>query len=322
MDCPNCGATAAGPDQRFCAKCGTNLAPAAPPTAYGQAPRITGPLFADDPPPPPPPPPPALPTYAVPSAPQPAYVAPPVAPQQPAAYDDGRGRRRRSIVLLAVAAVFAALIGAGGVVLLFASDDPNDDASAEDRQGDAATRAGDGTSAPTSPAETDVTGTTGTTETTDPAGFRCWDGSAGTRLAQCTPPTGEAGLAWVFPAFDGATCSVGVADQRATEADCSPAVGGEAVRFHYSEWMTRPDLDVYYGRNTIAEIAPPDGRGDLTAVHVESRDPDVGYKVAIYYADPTALWSVTIYAADEAQYGAALDQLEMRPFRQLRGERD
>ena len=30
---------------------------------------------------------------------------------------------------------------------------------------------------------------------------------------------------------------------------------------------------------------------------------------------------MTIYAADEAQYEAAIDQLVMRPFRQLRGER-
>ena len=48
MDCPSCGAPPNRPDQRFCAKCGTNLAPVEPPAAYGQGTRITGPLFADD----------------------------------------------------------------------------------------------------------------------------------------------------------------------------------------------------------------------------------------------------------------------------------
>ena len=41
MDCPSCGAAPNRPDQRFCAKCGTNLAPVEPPAAYGQGTRIT-----------------------------------------------------------------------------------------------------------------------------------------------------------------------------------------------------------------------------------------------------------------------------------------
>ena len=98
-------------------------------------------------------------------------------------------------------------------------------------------------------------------------------------------------------------------------------MGGSAVRFHYSEWRTRQALETYYGGNTVAGIGSPGGRTDLTAVQVVSRDSSVGYKVAIYYADPSALWSVTIYAADEAEYQAALDQLVVRPFKELRGAR-
>ena len=141
-----------------------------------------------------------------------------------------------------------------------------------------------------------------------------------TRLASCTPPFGAAGMAWVFPSSTGGTCSTDAGAQRASEAECAPVVGDDTVRFHYSEWRSRSALETYYGGNTVASIGSPGGRDDLTAVQVVSRDSSVGYKVAIYYADASALWSVTIYAADEAQYQAAVDQLVMRPFRRLRGE--
>ncbi|WP_183099543.1 hypothetical protein [Nocardioides pelophilus] len=345
MDCPSCSAPAAGPDQRFCATCGTRLAPATdpapdaappgtppdtpsgtapgtvaavqPPPAFGQPPRITGPLFADDvrpppPPLPPPPPPPPPPPYA---PPPPASIQPAFAP---APYDEERrGRRRTSIVLLLAAAVVAALIGAGGVVLLFGGDD--------DRTSDTATDRGDRDRVATDAAGTPTTVATETTDeavTDEPATFRCWNGGAPVmRLATCPPPSGADGMAWVFPSSTGGTCTSDAGVQRASEVDCAPVVGGGAVRFHYSEWRTRAALETYYGSNTVAGIASPGGRDDLTAAQVESRDPDVGYKVAIYFSDPAGLWSVTIYAADEAQYQAALAELEVRPFRQLRGKR-
>ena len=210
------------------------------------------------------------------------------------------------------------MVGAGGAVLLFADDDDSpSDTSVRDR----------GTGAEADPT-TDVEPSGATdpspteTETTEPATFRCWDGGPPVaRPADCTPPSGAAGMAWVFPSSTGATCSTDTGAQRASEAECAPAVGDTAVRFHYSEWRSRAALETYYGGNTVAGIAAPDGRADLTAVQVVSRDSSVGYKVAIYYADPSALWAVTIYAADESQYLAAVDQLVVRPFPQLRGER-
>ena len=152
--------------------------------------------------------------------------------------------------------------------------------------------------------------------------FRCWNGGvAVTRLETCPPPTGANGLAWVFPSATDSTCVVEPGAQRATEAECAPVVGGVAVRFHYSEWRARPALETYYSGNTVEALGAPGGRADVTAVRVVSRDSSVGYKVALYYTDPMALWSVTIYALDEAEYLAAVDQLVMRPFRQLRGKR-
>jgi hypothetical protein len=325
MDCPNCSTPRDRPDQRFCAKCGTNLAPAEPPTAYGQGTRITGPLFADDLPPPPA----APPTFALPATPQPGYPpvppppsGPPPSSPPPIAYEAERnGRRRTPVVLLAVAALFAAAIGAGGVVLLFGGDDDSpSDASAEDRANGTRDRDGTTDAGPSTPASETPTATE--TETKEPPTFLCWDGGAAvSRLADCAPPAGAAGLAWVFPSSTGATCSTDAGAQRASEADCAPTVGGDTVRFHYSEWRSREALETYYGGNTVAAIGAPGGRADLVAMQVVSRDSSVGYKVAIYYADPTALWSVTVYASDETQYQSAIDQLVMRPFNQLRGER-
>lgn len=36
--------------------------------------------------------------------------------------------------------------------------------------------------------------------------YSCWDGSAATDLAQCSAPSGEAGLRWVFPGLADARC--------------------------------------------------------------------------------------------------------------------
>ncbi len=332
MNCSHCGTPSVRAEQRFCAGCGSDLAAATqpgvePPPAYHPPARVTGPLFADDPStrsaPGGPLPPPPVPAYAAMPPQQPA-----AAPQPPLpAYDDGRrDRRRTSVLLLVVAALVAALIGAAGVVLLFGNDDDDraSDTSAEDR-GDKI----DATTEATTDATTDDGGATTATatatdsENAEPASFRCWHGGPlVTRPVDCAPPTGQAGLAWVFPSSDESTCSPSVAVQRAAEVDCSPLVDGDPVRFHYSEWRSREALENYYGGNTVATIASPGGRGDLTAARVASRASDVGYKVAVYYADSTALWSVTIYAADEAQYLAAVGLLEARPFGQLRGERE
>lgn len=309
-DCPNCGTTPVRDGQRFCAGCGSELPSGAedtvaavePPPAYGQPPRVSGPLFADNFPPPPPPVPAPF------AAPFPTPVAAP-----PPAYPTSENRRRRTpIALLVIAALVAAAIGAGGVVLLLGDADDTKDSSAEDRRADAA---------PPSPASSaPATAATTSPETSAAERFRCWDGATVTRLAACSLPTGAAGLAWVFPSADDESCSIDAGIRRVAEAECAPLVEGAAVRFHYSEWRSRAEMEAYYGENEIASVGGPPGHEDLTAVQVISRDSSVDYKVAIYYTDPSAPWSVTIYAADEAQYFAAVGLLEALPFQRLRGE--
>lgn len=317
MDCPSCGAAAARPDQQYCARCGTNLAPVEPPAAYDQGTRISGPLFADDVPPPPPaapPPPPPPPAYPTPPAYAPQPANQPVY-QQPPATAPPRRPVRPSVVLLAGAAVVAALIGAGGVVLLLGGDDDPTEAREPSRTVDAAATADADPSPPTSTEP-------GTAVTSEPPEFRCWNGDGPVeRLADCSLPTGPDGLAWVFPSVLHDGCSVRTGAARATEADCIEDIEGADVRFHYSEWRSRAALEDYYGRNEIERVGPLAGNPDLTVVEVVSRDPAVDYKVAIYYEDPSALWSVTIYAADQATFFYAEGEVEARRLRQIRGER-
>ncbi|PWN01113.1 hypothetical protein DJ010_19875 [Nocardioides silvaticus] len=309
MDCPSCGAAAARPDQHYCARCGTTLAPVEPPTAYDRGTRISGPLFADDFPPPPPPPPP--------TAPPPTQPTPEPPPASPPPVERDRSRPMRpSIVLLVAAAVVAALIGAGGVMLLLGGDD-DEPTEAKERS-----RAGAGTAtddAPTSPANTEPSNTGATKE---PPQFRCWNGDGPVnRLADCPLPSGPDGMAWVFPSVLDDGCSVRAGAARATEADCIELVEGSEVRFHYSEWRSRAALEAYYGRNETGAVGTLAGNPDLTVVEVISRDPAVDYKVAIYYEDPSTLWSVTVYAADQAQFFYAEGKVEARRLKQIRGER-
>ena len=350
MECPSCGTEAAPTGQRFCSKCGANLAPAVPPTAYGQGSRITGPLFADDAPDARPAPPampaPAPPTFAAPRSPQPSpqpgysplppgqtpaappafgqppfgqppFGQPPFGQPPPAGYDDNRRRRRRtSIVLLAAAAVVAALIGAGGVVLVFGGDDDPTGTSADDRAGD-----GDRTGAGTDPSA--PTGA-------EPDGDRD-SRAAGLPVLERRARRDPARQ--LHTALRRRRDGVGLPllDRgHLRDRGRRPAGVGGGVRAGHRRRPgplplqrvavadgTRVLLRRQHGRGLEA----PDGRDDLTAVRVSSRASSVGYKVAIYYADASALWSVTIYAADESQYLAAVDQLAARPFRQLRGKR-
>jgi hypothetical protein len=229
-------------------------------------------------------------------------------------------------VLVAVLALFAALLGAGGVFLLLGDDEPGttaqDEGTADDviegqGRGDATT----GPEAETGEATTPADDPTEPAPTEAVAGFTCWDGTKVAKPSRCRVPTGQDGLAWVFPTSDDPGCTPRTGAARVTEADCYPDVAGRSVWFHYSEWRSPAAMTDYYQGQALATLGPPNGRTDLTAYLVESRQSDIGHKVAIMYVDPTAVWSVTIYAADEQQYAGALARLDMRPFRQLRGKR-
>ncbi|WP_183097794.1 hypothetical protein [Nocardioides pelophilus] len=290
----------------------------APPAYHPPAPT-SGPIFTDDAPtersaPTSTP----LPSYA---GPPPVAPAPPIPPAELPVAQSQPAPRRGTVLVLVIAAVLAALIGAVGVVFVLGGekDEGADDTAADDRPVDPGDRP--------DAAEASDAGATASAPAADPTTavprtFRCWDGGAAvTELASCARPTGVDGMAWVFPSSAGSGCYSGVGVRRPTEVDCAPTIGGAAVRFHYSEWRTRGALERYYGGITLAPIAAPDGRTDLEALQVVSRDSDVGYKVAIYHAAPTGLWSVTIYATDRAQYDAALRELQVRPIAQLRGKR-
>lgn len=229
------------------------------------------------------------------------------------------------IVALVVAGLLAAVLGAVGVVLLLGEDDPGSDrVSARDDSADAradtdadeADEAEDSQEPPTADEPTDPP----TSQQAAPVpAFRCWDGTEVVRRRACPEPTGPAGMAWAFPSSSDNSCITTSSARRPTEVDCNPLVDGVPVRVHYSEWSSRIAMESYYGNLAVEPAPAPGGRGDITAMHVYSRDSDVGFKVALYFSDPSTRWSVTIYAADESAYLRALSQVDIRASRQLRG---
>ncbi len=241
----------------------------------------------------------------------PALTGLPPAPSPPRE-GEPRTRGRWWFVL---AATLAALVGVAAIVaVLRFNDDPS---PSDSREGTGTTTSEPQASAQATDRASPVDSATPTAQT-----FTCWNGGASvTQLDSCQPPSGNDGMAWVFPSSTGTGCFFKPRPNRASEAECTPTVGGDPLRFHYSEWRARTDLERYYGGLSPSPIRPPDSRDDLIAVHVTSRNVSVGFKVAIYYRSPSALWSVTIYAVDEAQYSAALNHLEVIPRRQLRGIR-
>ena len=247
------------------------------------------------------------------------WEAPPTRPRM--------GYLTAALVLLAVAAT----VGVGTAVVLLMADrdveanDPTAAASSSSvSESDVATP---------SPSVVATTGTT-TEPSTEPStastevptedvrqqsGVRCWNGVEVAGLAGCSYPQGVEGLVWVFPGADDSGCG-GVArghHGRVVDRYCSVLLPhGAEVQLHFSQWR---DFDLMRF-NYRADQAGPDlamDRDDLHAFAVA--DVDAAFKVAVYYRLPQAPWSVTVYAASDADLGTALELLEVRPVKQLRG---
>lgn len=213
-------------------------------------------------------------------------------------------------MLLLVLVLVAVGIGATGAVLLLRGDDVTAAADDESR------RAPGPRDGPVSELSASPVDETEVTNTVAPPAFRCWDGADVGTLAECRAPTGADGLSWVFGGSTGEQCVVVPDPGRLTEVDCYPSQAGGQVRVHYSEWRSREALEEYYAGNLRSVLAPP-------APYLEAwlLDASVDHKVVVFYDDPAARWSVTVYAETEAQYRSVVEGLEPRPARWLAGER-
>ncbi len=88
-----------------------------------------------------------------------------------------------------LAAAVVALVVVGLVLLLSGGDGGRERADADRKPA-------------TSPAASDAASTTPAA----PAPYRCWDGSEAQALKDCSSPTGEEGLRWVFPHLGDQRC--------------------------------------------------------------------------------------------------------------------
>jgi hypothetical protein len=88
---------------------------------------------------------------------------------------------------------------------------------------------------------------TESTQPPEPAPYRCWDGTPAQQVADCSQPTGEAGLRWVFP---------GISDERCAHA--TQPGGGAVVRIlcrHVLGDGTRMQVGYYQWRSVRTAIA-------------------------------------------------------------------
>lgn len=155
-----------------------------------------------------------------------------------------------------------------------------------------------------------------------PAPYRCWDGTPAPRLADCSRPSGEAGLRWVFPAIANQKCGA------------SSAKGGEGVVvrvlcLHRLEDGTRVGVGYFQWRSVAAgsdfyksqglaknEIVGPDGK--TVQLGFSGVAGDQAKVAALFVRAP---FSLTISYPATATFSEA-DQLALapRPGDQLRGE--
>lgn len=306
--CGRCGGTVAG-HLAFCTHCGSPMASMPPPPQPPPQPPVqhppTQPAFA-------PPAYPPLPAYAPPAG----YAPQPGAPPPP---------RRRRTGLVALWVVLALLLVGGGVtagVLLL--DDEPEGARVYDASDRDTPPSEDPSEEPTEePSASESTIPSASASPVEPSApptpVQCWNGSAAS-LADCTSPTGRAGIEWVFPSMKDADCSPAEAD-RVQLWNCYDYLDdGAVIRFNYSEWYSFAAAAAHYRnpgyRDGYSENRLDDGRYLWLSYDLGKGQ----HKAALAYS--RAPWSVTVYADTTAHRDAALRELlVMRPREQLRGVR-
>lgn len=294
--CPYCGTPATGAaDQRFCVRCGGVLStPVAGVAASAPAP----PLPSSLPPPPPHPP--------------PAY--PPPSPVESPGHRVGHAPRRRSVaglVVLLVLALAAVGVGIAGALLLFGGSSDGDATASEGERSTAPQPI-----APTSEAAADPA----VLEPKEPKEqrFRCWDRTRAVELKGCkTDPEGIEGVYWLFPQAQGQACTQGQQSGREVFLTCTiGSSSGKKITINYTAWTTWDAAWAHYsGLDIQSSLSWPGMHG----WYVEAHGDNAEYKAALLFRD--APFSVTVYGASADDRQAALDQLVVRPAKQLRGER-
>jgi hypothetical protein len=156
-------------------------------------------------------------------------------------------------------------------------------------------------------------------DTSDQDTVQCWNGEPAADVTACSIPTDVAGLAWVFPESDSETCEAEGPGQatKVVQRYCPMALadGGE-VQVHYSQWRDHAWMVDHYEAERLGRDVEV-GRSDLAAFAIEA--PDRLQKLVVFYRDPDAPFSVTVYADSRADLTEAAGRLMIRAVDQLRG---
>jgi hypothetical protein len=98
---------------------------------------------------------------------------------------------------------------------------------------------------------------------TPAAPYACWDGAAAAQLADCSAPSGEAGLAWLFPAMADARCGKANAaggEGVVTRVLCVyRASDGTRVQLGYFEWASVDAAAAFYAAQGLVPTDAADG---------------------------------------------------------------
>lgn len=227
--CERCGARVTGP---ACDLCGGTRVSAAPATAPAPVPHIavpappaaaSGPVGGDA----------ATPPAAPPAAPPSASPAPPSDDDRPASRtrwsaSSGGGLRDRRVLAVAAGVLVAAVILSVSIIMI--------------RRGSASEPVAAVLPVPSMPAPS----TSRPTVDTTPAGaeaIRCWDDTTAETIADCTMPSGKAGLRYVYPGYDrGRSCTYKAYRTTTSTFDCDVAKG--VLRFRW--WQDTDEASGHY----------------------------------------------------------------------------
>jgi hypothetical protein len=141
----------------------------------------------------------------------------------------------------------------------------------------------------------------------------CWDGTSASAAADCTSPTGEAGLRTVFPSFDPDTqeCHDELVEHpeyaRPAMWECAYPLGDSYVYVTYNELASVPAGRQYFERTYAAGTSVEvDGSGGPDRRTVWRMDTGTNYAIAAMYDDQP--YAATVWADDRADAEAGLKQ--------------
>lgn len=196
--------------------------------------------------------------------------------------------------------------------------------TSSDASSDASGDAGP-TPVPTEPSPAEPTEPTEPTAPTEPSRpGTCWDGQVTASLATCPLPSGDAGLAWVFPSFDPQSpqCRPAPLEDRAYAVTrswiCAERVGGRRVTVAYDEVVDPSQLASWMVAKAGAErVTAIDGaRGGRLVM-----DDTAGRPARITSVYARLPWAVSVFAPDAATALAAYDRIvRQRAPQAVRGQ--